>query len=358
MSEFLASLIVRSAEPAADIRPRLASRFEPIGRVNPPPPGGFDAHDLAGAGWDIGRVEIASTARAARRKTAPPVDTSAHQVESETDDDAQEQTSHRILTSPQPRRSATPETREPRTAAVTLDLEPVPGERAAPRPAPAVEKTVQHVERGRAPAPLSEPSTGSRVAPSTSVLPRSKVAPDTLEPTEVEMEAASPPRRKRQAAPADVSPVHREETAGQTSAPRTPTHSQSGIAEVLPALIQAHQPATARLKPPPVAAAIVPLPARPANPTHDAPSQLVPVRARSSVPVAAPALPIPQPAPLFRQAAQSPPSETEINVTIGRVEVRAAANTAPAPRSSRGQAAAPSLSLDDYLLQRARGGRS
>jgi hypothetical protein len=345
MSDFLASLVVRSAEPAADIRPRLASRFEPISRVTTPPPGEFDAHGVEATAWDIDVTETARPARVARRRTAPPADTIPYQLESERDGETGGQNSPPVLSPPRPRRTATPETPGPRTEAMTLDLEPVAGERAAPSPAPAAEKTVQPVERVRATAPPSAASPGSSAVPLT------------LDSPAVELEAAAPPR-KRKASPPDISQVHRAERMDQKSAAESPTQPRTGMTDDPPALIPAHQPATARLRPSLTAAAIVPLPARPANPTHDAAPEPVPVRARRSAPVAAPALPIPQPAPQFRQSPQSPLPETQINVTIGRVEVRAAANTATAPRSSRGHAAAPSLSLDDYLLQRARGGRS
>jgi hypothetical protein len=345
MSDFLASLIVRSVEPASDIRPRLASRFEPIGRVTAPPPGEFDAHDLEWAGWDIDVDETVPPARVARRRPAPPADTFLHQLESEPDGEIRDQDSPPVLSQPRTRRTATPETPEPRTAAMALDREPVAGERVVAQPAPDVEEIVRPVERARPTAPPSAASPGS------------SAAPVILESPAVELEAASPSRPKRKAPPADISPVHRAERKDQRSAAESQTQPRAGMTEDPPALIPAQQPATARLKPSFPAAPIMPSSAWPANPARDAAPELVPVRARRSAPVDAPALPIPQPAPLFRQSPQSAPPETQINVTIGRVEVRATASSATAPRSSRGHAAAPSLSLDDYLLQRARGGR-
>jgi hypothetical protein len=78
----------------------------------------------------------------------------------------------------------------------------------------------------------------------------------------------------------------------------------------------------------------------------------------------APAPPEGRPAPLAAprgereggpREAGAPPPAPQIHVTIGRLEIRAAGQPAPAPRRAREPAAV--MSLDDYLRQRASGSK-
>jgi hypothetical protein len=72
---------------------------------------------------------------------------------------------------------------------------------------------------------------------------------------------------------------------------------------------------------------------------------LAPVQ-REATPLERPAARRAPPLPAREPSVEAPPPEPVINVTIGRIEIRA--TNAPAP-PKRTAAATPALSLDDYL---------
>jgi hypothetical protein len=107
----------------------------------------------------------------------------------------------------------------------------------------------------------------------------------------------------------------------------------------------------ATLVPKPVPPPAIPEPVSPPPPRENKP---LPVAALVPKPVPPPAMPVPRSASILRGEPVSLPFEPEapsIQVTIGRVEVRAVSSPPPAA-APRSRPAAPMLSLEDYLKQK------
>lgn len=111
-----------------------------------------------------------------------------------------------------------------------------------------------------------------------------------------------------------------------------------------------------------VAPVVQPVPARAQSPiaSRDVAERVRDAGARRAAQAAHPSMPHPVPRRAVRAAAFAPPQAPArelppVEVTIGRVEVRAA--SAPAREAPRASRAAPRLSLDQYLRERT-GGRS
>lgn len=97
----------------------------------------------------------------------------------------------------------------------------------------------------------------------------------------------------------------------------------------------------------------------PTGSTHERPSYPPQQSPRSLVTPAMPSLAVPPVRPRFeaqRVATRAPATPPTVHVTIGAVEVRAVGD--PAPKRAKSPAANPVMSLEEYLKQRAGGGRA
>jgi hypothetical protein len=198
---------------------------------------------------------------------------------------------------------------------------------APPPTAPAASQAAPHpARRALAPEPADAPEPASAAAPPVVTAARAQ-APRTAAEPEPQPRARAPredvrePRLPRERAPLATPP----EPSPRRDPVRTPRADDAQPARIAPR----------------AAAPELPVIPRVVRTVTDVPAAIVP-RVTRAVPERRPA-----------QAAP-PPAETTIHVTIGRIEVRAAAATA----SERGREAVPSavMSLGDYL--EARSGRA
>jgi hypothetical protein len=316
MSDYLANLAARSLAPERSVQPRLASRFEPVAEAPPlwaePPP--------AAPPVFAERVEEGVAARplpprapASRsRRSAPPgaIEPSSEERPAPEPVRRQRARASRPLETPEPPeiRSALEERPHPRPLShLPPALSPGEGRKAKETPLLQVD------------SPEFPPSPGGgRVGDGRGAGGEESLRP-ALQPR------LSPPLPRHSRAFAT------EDREIQDASPRA---RQAGT--VAPA---------ARLEEPPRPAAPPPQTAPPPRP---APPARVVLEPRVTV---APAAPPPAlPAPLRAAEAPAP----TIQVTIGRIEVRA---TPPPAQPSRPRPSAPSaLSLEEYLRRRSKGG--
>ncbi|HEV2517975.1 MAG TPA: hypothetical protein VGV07_22175 [Devosia sp.] len=190
---------------------------------------------------------------------------------------------------------------------------PLPGETAVIGPATAYQPLV-------AAAPLQPPSP-----------PRSADArPSVEEPSEV----AAP--RRSMPAPREVADVSEPKASVKPTAPQPQPGERPVAREAAPVAAIPPQPQAAPASRPQPTAARLEAAARPATPPALAPAQVLP----------APRRPLSEAAVAAVRSTVGPPV---INVTIDRIEVRAATAPVAAPQRGPRQPPAPSVSLSDYL---------
>lgn len=312
MSDFLDNLLAKSAPTAEVVRPRLASIFEPLpgtawtpaaprlgrGAVGEPPPWEEDVPVPPGAGTGFAppgsgpnpSLWAASPAPAFARSASPP---------------------GALRSNPRP--------------PVGAVRPPPPQPEAVLRPGPA--KPPAGMGGSPAALPAAARPLPSRAMPSAQTppagLPAARLALPAASPAEQPVGVQDPIR------PAGTSEHWRRPAAEAPSL----NEELGGPAKVTPVLIQAGPlVVTARIH---RSAPPEPLPAAPLGLAVGPLSAANPDRVAD------------------RKDAQIPPEPT-IQVTIGRIEVRAAP-VSPVPSKKQGLAA-PMTSLDDYLRQR-NGGR-
>lgn len=288
-------------------------------------------------------------------------------------------------------------------------------EAARPGPAPVAVYDDPFAAPDRAPAPAPAPREGHKPAPPRPVLaelPEVEPAPPPqparsgrgVEPAaEAERQAPAPQPRA-------VDP--RPEPLAEAPAPRRRSHAQAPSEPTAPPVVRVEplppvsvparpiappfaEPASPHAVAPEIVAAPVQVPDRPAR--HDPPAphrtdavapapeprrmpprleeprvlrevtreRMTPAGAGAAAPLTAPAVaPAVIAAPVLAapqiiapEASEAAPRLPDVHISIGRVEVRAAAAPPrPAPREAPGAKAAP-LSLDAYLNRRSGGGR-
>ncbi len=299
MSSFFSSLISRSLAPEAQIAPRPVARFEPAGPALPPdsPAELEEQHVFQTAARPRQEAPARASTAPESRADAPAGDAAAAQP-------AGLPAVARVPAPPEPR---------------------PPAERQAPREAVSLVAEAVAVAR---------PAQGSVPPPSTAAAP----------PAALLQTVDLPPRAAR---PADARPVSAREHRPH----------DSGLAHVQPAARAQAQPTQEWPAPPlagqraPAVPAVAPRPPEAARPAqHPDAARPEPLRPAPLIqPEIAPARPR-DAAP--RQEAEPGPAPV-IQVTIGRIEVRAA----PAPtRPERPRAAPAAMTLDEYLRKRSNGG--
>jgi hypothetical protein len=319
MSDFLLNLVTRSLGAAPLIQPRLPSLFEPA----KPYIGSFG--EASDEGEDNGR-EAKSAVESANGQHAAQQERQAPASRSQTEERGSSESPPPI---PQASRAERPK-REP--AVRTLGAPPVQAMNEGPRESkpserqPAVRTPAQRTSARLSP-PLAETTNDDRTSARASVVPafEKSVPADALTPSESLPQAAA--SVSRQSAPQH--PSKRSEAAVRTALDSIPAKPDA------PRFSQLTE-------------------------SHTKPSVVAPSSMRGDhVAVRTPAAMDPTSAPRFDFARHLPPAphgnppEPTIQVTIGRIEVRAVPSQAP---SSKQQGpASPVMNLSDYLHSR-RGG--
>lgn len=329
MSDYLANLVARSIDPTPAVRPRLATRFEPAspGTAQPwSPPAGE-------SGLAEETVAVRPPQAAGRARARPPVDEAEAGV-------------------PHPVGSAAPPPQ--RRARREQDAED-----ASPRPLVATVEVSLATDRS---AVAVAPGRGERrpQTPATVAPRHSEEAAEESGLTDHPAAAAAPNRGEpRPQVPANAASRHSGEPMPAEDG------SRRGRARRVPALDRAEPQSSTRA----ALSTSLPRPERPDLPPASAHARppaaaVVPsVRALSTerrpADDRAPAVPprqrltVEENMPVWVRPA-APAAEPVIQVTIGRIEVRATPAAAPAPRPR--PAASPAMSLEEYLRRRSRRG--
>lgn len=211
------------------------------------------------------------------------------------------------------------------------DVVPAPVARVPVRPA-STSRPASGVAQSRAPIPSTPRSTSLTASPLAPSVIASAVTPaDTSASRDAEAPPHPPPTSPaRERAPTVRSLV----PAASASAPaESPGHEVAGARPE-------------RSSRPSIAPVVVPIPA--AEPSITRPGEIAPARQRD------PVREVRRMSDASR--ARSPadrPAAPSVQISIGRVEVRAV--YAPPPSAARGRPSAPTMSLDEYLKQRENG---
>lgn len=396
MNDFLGSLIARNLTQAETLLPRPVSWFEPrapdlspAARARPEP---VAALEDPGAERELPWLESVDTILAppppAPRQSRPrpnqamapppaaPEEAIATTVE--TLPVTPLEPSHQPLPAPSARRPG------PRPVTETPATDALPGQAASQAPDQAPEATAPPVRPDQAPeamvqaaptpiAPVTRPPVVARRA---ALQPPTPVSPSP-QPVEIAPAASNPPSDESVVAPASQ-PAPRQPRPSSLAATPRPAETPSAERSAAASMVQLREPLappTQRLAPvesaddheprvtarppaeegmrraPPVAAATELAPLTPGGNAAATAVQPV-VRVVEPVTSLRPAFDGARGEP--RPGPASPEPLPTIQVTIGRIEVRA--TPAPvAPAASR--RAAPAMSLEEYLRQRSQGGR-
>jgi hypothetical protein len=281
MSDYLGNLVVRSLDPTPAVRPRLASRFEPVSPALPP--------------------ELVAEAPALVAETVQE-------------------------------RAEPARPRQSRKRAVPAE-EPEPVQAAAPRR--AARRGVPLVETSP-PGPLSHLPTDP---------PRERGnASESSSLVQATLPQQRPPSPVRERGPrGEVSPADRPNREDW----RSPVNAE--IAAPGRFQNQPHRESASR-QDPPISSPVAP---RQPAPRERDPLERTPVKAKLPVPLLQPRITVVErlPSPMRQEA---PAAEPVIQVTIGRIEVRA---TPPPVQPSRPRPATQTaMSLEEYLRRRSRKG--
>jgi hypothetical protein len=342
---YLEHLIARALKRDSALQPRRASRFEP----------GRPFTGIASGDVPVGEEEPLTsgampvpprTSRAAAEETyapAPPANRAAPNPE----------VWPQLHLSPGPSLSLTAS--EATTALPTSDAHKTPRGPSAPPPERRNDTSAPRTPLDQEPLPLPQVQ-GLDVITARDVSSRRGVEGHIGRAQERPMSAPPRPRRE-EGEPSAVAPSSSPQRQPQQETPQStggtaPTRQEdaaalASVAQRLDAL--AHMIVT-RAAPQPTAVRSDLERAQP-EPTPLAPRPALPGQGAAASNAVSPEVrPAPAPSRRIADATTPPPShEPTIQITIGRIEVRA---TAAAPSSSPRKAAAPRLSLDEYLRRR------
>ncbi len=340
MSNYLNNLVAKSLNQTEVVQPRLASLFEPL----PMSPG-----SVAGQGFNIEQLMGA-----------------AMSDETEFEDRSRERTSTVLpIEPPRERRSRTPDLRSPPITPQPLS-NPFPTEETSPAPPPHQPSSppVQTIV-----TPLSVSSNPLQTEETSPALPPyqppSAPVQAIVTPLSVRGEQLPPP-----SASLEPFPVNREAT--DASGPRHPTE-QPRLPVLEPTVTQpsVSEPIVSSKEPSPTAELppelfflqttnpLVPkASALPNQPLVPAPAESTAIPGSTSTPLSSTAVSVKtQIAPSVKSVSQNfieggdtPQPSPTIQVTIGRIEVRA--TPPPATSLAKSRPASPAMSLEEYLRQR------
>ena len=364
MNRFLDNLAARLLNPAEAIQPRTPSRFEPESAASPRP---FSAPETTwedGGGLEQGEPQAPESVRPeqgsprrspARRAPAAPLSPAARP------DDA---AAPMVLPPPVPRRVDADDSQALALAArPPASTEPTAPE--SPLPALGRTRTTVGAEALRPPTPSAPPTSPARGAldeePPRGAMPRTRTVTPTDGPV-VEaarrQQAASPTPMLGAAQGVPISPEARRageqplegtvETVGAQVGGRAPLSSVSPAVPPVPDdPMPAFAPAASNEAAAAPGGALLVETVTLIQRGQDAPPPETAER-RPAVTVRAASAPAVKPSEPTAPGAQreTPPPVPTIQVTIGRIEVRAAA---PAPRTSNARPVPPRLTLEEFL---------
>lgn len=328
MSDYLGHLAARSLDPErAAVRPRLASRFEPVAPWAPP---------VWPENREAATAPLETTAEGTAEPRGPARGFLSPNPRMESPEPVGEQ--------PAPARSRRPRAMKEEES----ELTPEPSRREPP------------VRPLLLPEPPQPPAAEPALAPVQTRQTRRRAVVE-------ELEASPEPRRREQPAhPLSLPEPSRPRTAALVPAYTPiapPPDRRIEAVPVHPAIVPAKRETPLPLSPPRAGRAEPERVARPAErpsssaePRPASPAALVPKPAPPARIVVEPRVAL---APLMPPAVPAPIRSTEvpaptIQVTIGRIEVRA---TPPPAQPSRPRPPAPSaVSLEEYLRRRSKGG--
>jgi hypothetical protein len=326
MTDYLSDLAARSLARTEVILPRLASRFEPVpadGALGRSQPGSPEEP----AGWTTGEPNGLA------RRYEPPTTT--------------------VPVAPQPAVSVTtPDPSRENAAAQVASAQRAPAvqdHRPAATASPMVQSTGQPRRSPEAASqqPESDRAAGSRL---TSQAPLTPLRGDPGRPAEPAADGSVRPMLRSLSTPGDQDLDERIRAALHMALAQL--HAGDRVQGPSPAGTATHQaprpelaPVEDRLKPPLEPRRPETQPAAPARVVVQPQVVVAPPASQAPLDLAAPP----------RLGRQEPPLAPTIQVTIGRIEVRATPAPAAAPASKPKPAPVPSL--DDYLRQRNGGSR-
>jgi hypothetical protein len=316
MNDYLRNLAARNVNLADVIQPRLASRFEPT-----------PVHGALGLRTDVPSFtdEHEMTEPAAQASIRPRHAQRAEPQAAATNEHAVRRS---LLAQTQP---LSPTVQEASSVPVPVQdkaeaqsetmLEPQPLSRPAPRAVPSVAPTVMAQPQA---SPLLRSDTRTQTP-----MDQISMRPGVHLPALDVVSQSAAPKRQPMLQPIIASIIEHEVIERQTAQPAQPRQQQPSIEwrTAQPAQVREQQPSSDA----PQAVVVQPRVMRIEHRGED--------RSNSS--------------PLA-MSVQAPPPAPTIHVTIGRIEVRA---TTPAMPASKPRPAPQTMSLDDYLRQRSRGGK-
>lgn len=342
MSDFLKSLVARQLGEAPSVRPRLAGRFE-----QPPDAFAPDATRRAGEFErpDADALELfleVETHAAPAREAAPRQDVHGdartREPRRETDE-----THARVVFVREQREESRPASRQERDTAqdsVRAHDAHTPSHVTDSRTRERDEGDAHVRPKNVAPASDEE---GGLIRPNIQTTAR---APFVTRARTGDERAETPPREPREPSGRDADEVKRPSNVVQPTQPPSPARREAAVtprAEDERASFPRNESARSRER------------ERRRDDADESHASLQARRARESSNAIEP-----RPVPRCERQAVAREARREraevaptINVTIGRVEVRATQTPAPAPR--RAETAAPRMSLDDYLRRRRNG---
>jgi len=341
MSNYLNNLVAKSLNQTEVVQPRLASLFEPLPRS----PG-----SVAGQAFNIEQLIGTATSE-----------------EAEFEAQSRERIST-VLPSepPRERRSRTPDLRSPPITPHPLS-NPFPTEETSPAPPPyqpssaPVQTTVTPLSVSSNPLPTEE--TSPTPLP---YQPSSAPVQTIVTPLSIRGEQLPPPSASLEPFPANREASDANEPRHPTEQARLPVLEPTVIeSSVSEPIVSSKEPSpTAELPPElfflqktnPVVSKASALPNQPLVP---APAELTAIPGSTSTPASSTAVSVGnlQIAPSVKSLAQdfmeggdTPQPSPTIQVTIGRIEVRA--TPPPATSLAKSRPASPAMSLEEYLRQR------
>lgn len=354
MSDYLTNLAARSLDPTPAIQPRLASLFEPLREVGPmfPRPVG---DRLEGTAVSEEAVPDLVQARAANGPVNEPRTAPSPITASKVFDESSHPGAIREVTPRVPKRGRRP---------VATTMKP------AAEQSPRLEMIVDGISASGQTVSAEPPKAGTQDVVPVGRLSAGKESPHRNDPSPGE--TTTPPARNESAPtlPDEIREPHRLASARRLQnksgerrtseqliepqvannptrvAPADHTDQRAQSRSLVVPRIVIERTNADRDQRPPISVPVSFVPnggKAPRSSTNDL-DTTTGFRARP-------------PAELEKEASQTEAVEPVINVTIGRVEVRAVAPANAQPKDRHPTSSSKLMSLDDYLRQRAQGGK-
>jgi hypothetical protein len=354
MSDYLTNLAARSRAQTPTIRPRLTSRFEPVRGLQaffPGPEPVVAGFERVASGAPLGRNEL--QIRNANPPSAEPLRLPPAAIESRTVEDS----ASTVGRGPQPSEA------EHQAISAVMQLTAEEGrtlaarapDLAAPSSTVSVTPTVATPKRQVVPPPIESSAKGKMSRRENAIETRTEspavkdraVAPVSghlpVPPQPGESKLLTEPVEPNVSRPLSEARHGDGPHANAIPAPHSEMPRPTSVLIVPRVRLERNRFAAEREPSSTIAEPISPAPAGQPRSRAVAPSLPVASLVRSSE-------------RLTEETIRPESAEPVINVTIGRVEVRAVSSSASQPKVERSKTPSKLMGLDDYLRQRAQGG--